>query len=533
MQESEQRLLMLIDDEPAQCRLISALASREGWRTIIARDSESAIATLGTRQGMQLGAIILDQWVPGDDACTLIAELKARRPALPILMLTTSSSPLLAVEAMRAGATDYLIKPVAPERLLQALRSATSRETSASELQPLTEKIGATLDFDSMIGASPAFRAALAVAAKAARTHGTVLIEGESGTGKEMLVRAMHAASPRAKAPLRIVNAGGTSASQLESALFGHEKGAFPGAFERNIGMFQHADGGTLVIDEVDRLPASVQERLVRFLTRGDIQPVGARHSFRVDVRLIVCANAGLRDLVHIGDFDADLHALLTQTQVQLPSLRERPADIPALARHFLARIGEQPGLRPLGITDGALALLAAYDWPGNVRQLQATLFRGRRVLRRRGADRAGFPEPFEHDRRRKPPRAQRYGRSRHHSVRGRRKPAPAGRHRSGRHPPGHRPLSRPHDRGRQKARHRALDALPQAVRARDRQRGLTSGQLAEIRQRRVAQPAPDMQGLNRLGHIVNADHLASGVHRLQRQHNRTSHALVRRRLVG
>ncbi|ABD26282.1 two component, sigma54 specific, transcriptional regulator, Fis family [Novosphingobium aromaticivorans DSM 12444] len=376
MQESEQRLLMLIDDEPAQCRLISALASREGWRTIIARDSESAIATLGTRQGMQLGAIILDQWVPGDDACTLIAELKARRPALPILMLTTSSSPLLAVEAMRAGATDYLIKPVAPERLLQALRSATSRETSASELQPLTEKIGATLDFDSMIGASPAFRAALAVAAKAARTHGTVLIEGESGTGKEMLVRAMHAASPRAKAPLRIVNAGGTSASQLESALFGHEKGAFPGAFERNIGMFQHADGGTLVIDEVDRLPASVQERLVRFLTRGDIQPVGARHSFRVDVRLIVCANAGLRDLVHIGDFDADLHALLTQTQVQLPSLRERPADIPALARHFLARIGEQPGLRPLGITDGALALLAAYDWPGNVRQLQATLFR-------------------------------------------------------------------------------------------------------------------------------------------------------------
>lgn len=376
MQEPEQRLLLLIDDEPAQCRLITALASREGWRTIIARDSESAIATLGTRQGMQLGAIILDQWVPGDDACSLIAELKARRPALPILMLTTSASPLLAVEAMRAGATDYLIKPVAPERLLQALRSATTRESDACELQPLTEKIGATLDFDSMIGATPAFRAALAVSAKAARTHGTVLIEGESGTGKEMLVRAMHAASPRSKTALRTINIGSISANQIESVLFGHEKGAFPGAFERHIGALQHADGGTLVIDEIDRMPEPMQDRLVRFLEKGDVQPIGARHSFRVDVRIIACANAGLRDLVDMGDFRADLHALLAQTQVILPALRQRSGDIPALARHFLTRIGEQPGLRALGITDGALALLAAYDWPGNVRQLQATLFR-------------------------------------------------------------------------------------------------------------------------------------------------------------
>lgn len=376
MQEPEQRLLLLIDDEPAQCRLISALASREGWRTIIARDSESAIATLGTRQGMQLGAIILDQWVPGDDACALIAELKARRPALPILMLTTSASPLLAVEAMRAGATDYLIKPVAPERLLQALRSATTRESDACELQPLTEKIGASLDFDSMIGATPAFRAALAVSAKAARTHGTVLIEGESGTGKEMLVRAMHAASPRAKTPLRTISIGSIPANQIESVLFGHEKGAFPGAFERHIGVLQHADGGTLVIDEIDRLPEPMQERLLHFLERGDVQPIGARHSFRVDVRLIACGNYGLRDLVETGDFREDLHALLAQTQVILPALRQRSGDIPALARHFLTRIGDQPGLRPLGITDGALALLAAYDWPGNVRQLQATLFR-------------------------------------------------------------------------------------------------------------------------------------------------------------
>ncbi|MCW1383442.1 sigma-54 dependent transcriptional regulator [Novosphingobium sp. KCTC 2891] len=376
MTEPEDRLLMLIDDEPAQSRLVSALAAREGWRTIIARDTETAIATLGTRQGMQLGAIILDQWVPGDDACTLIAELKARRPALPILMLTTSSSPLLAVEAMRAGATDYLIKPVSPDRLLQALRAATTREVPNAELQPLTEKFDTTLDFDSMIGAAPAFRAALAIAAKAARTQTTVLIEGESGTGKEMLVRAMHAASPRAKAPLRIVNAGGIPANQIESVLFGHEKGAFAGAFERHVGALQHADGGTLVIDEIDRLPTHVQQRLAEFLARGDVQPIGARHSFRVDVRLLLCSNAALRDLAEADLFDTGLADALAGLIVHLPPLRQRAGDIPALARHFLARIGEQPGLRPLGVTDGALALLGAYDWPGNVRQLQATLFR-------------------------------------------------------------------------------------------------------------------------------------------------------------
>jgi DNA-binding NtrC family response regulator len=376
MAELEQRLLMLIDDEPAQCRLITALAAREGWRTLVVSDSETAIATLGTRQGMQLSAIILDQWVPGDDACSLIAELKSRRPAIPILMLTTSASPLLAVEAMRAGATDYLIKPVAPDRLMLALRSATTREAPRQELAPLTEKMPASLDFDAMIGAAPTFRAALAVAAKAARGHGPVLIEGETGTGKEMLVRAMHAASPRAKAPLRIVNIAGTPANSIESVLFGHEKGAFPGAFDRQIGALQHCDGGTLVIDEVDRLPTSVQMRLAESLQRGDVRPIGARYSFKIDVRVIAASNLPLADLVATGNFLPELVAALSATQVRLPPLRERGGDIPALARHFLARIGEQPGLRPLGITDGALSLLGAYDWPGNVRQLQAVLFR-------------------------------------------------------------------------------------------------------------------------------------------------------------
>ncbi len=376
MADFDQRLLMLIDDEPAQSRLITAIAARDGWRTLVVRDSETAIATLGTRQGMQLAAIILDQWVPGDDACSLIAELKSRRPAMPILMLTTSASPLLAVEAMRAGATDYLVKPVAPDQIMQALRAATTRETPRAELQPLTEKMPSTPDFEAMVGAAPTFRAALAVAAKAARGHGPVLIEGESGTGKEMLIRAMHAASPRSRAPLRIVNVGGIPGNSVESVLFGHEKGAFPGAFDRQIGAMQHCDTGTLVIDEIDRLPMPAQQRLLESLQRGDVRPVGAKYSYRVDVRLIAASNLPLRDLTEDGHFLPELLSAIGATTVTLPALRDRQGDIPALARHFLARIGEQPGLRALGITDGALTLLASYDWPGNVRQLQAALFR-------------------------------------------------------------------------------------------------------------------------------------------------------------
>lgn len=375
-QRAETRLVMLIDDEPAQSRLISAIAARDGWRTIVASDAESAIAMLGTREGMQLSAILLDQWVPGEDACALIAELKERRPALPILMLTTSASPLLAVEAMRAGASDYLVKPVSPERLMEALRAVTARETPRDELAPLTEKMSASLDFDAMIGTAPKFRTALAQAAKAARGHGHTLIEGESGTGKEMLMRAMHAASPRSKASLRIINVANVPPNSLESVLFGHEPNAFPGAFDRQIGALQHCDGGTLVLDEVDRLRPVQQERLKEALESGIIRPVGATHGFRVDVRILSASNLPLETLVSAGHFDADLANKLAPTKIALPALRERTGDIPALTRHFLARIGEQPGLKALSVSDGALALLAAFDWPGNVRQLQSVLFR-------------------------------------------------------------------------------------------------------------------------------------------------------------
>ncbi|MEE4155084.1 MAG: sigma-54 dependent transcriptional regulator [Erythrobacter sp.] len=370
------KLVMLIDDEPAQSRLISAIAARDGWRTVVASDAETAIAMLGTREGMQLSAILLDQWVPGDDACNLIRELRERRPALPILMLTTSASPLLAVEAMRAGASDYLVKPIAPDRLMEALRAVTAREAPRDELAPLTEKMSASLDFDAMIGTAPPFRTALAQAAKAARGHGHVLIEGESGTGKEMLMRAMFGASPRAKAPLRVINIASIPPNSIESVLFGHEPNAFPGAFDRQIGAMQHCDGGTLLLDEIDRMPLATQQRLREALETGIVRPVGATHGFRVDVRLLSASNIELETLVAGKQFDAELAHRLGPTRITLPPLRDRAGDIPALTRHFLARIGEQPGLLHLSVSESALGLLAAYDWPGNVRQLQSVLFR-------------------------------------------------------------------------------------------------------------------------------------------------------------
>ena len=376
MATMDTRLLLLIDDEPAQGRLIGALAAREGFRSIVAGTSEEAIARLNGEEGDHVAVILLDQWVPGEDACGLIRELKSLRPDVPVLLLTASTSPLLAVEAMRAGATDYLMKPVAPERLQQALRSATRREAPQAELQPLAEKLASALDFDAMVGTAPPFRTALAKAATAARGHGHVLVEGETGTGKDMLLRAMHAASPRAKAPVRSINVGAMPTSTLDSLLFGHERGAFAGAFDRQVGVLQLCDGGTLILDEVDRLDMAIQQRLADVLTSGVVRPTGAAHGFRIDVRLLAASDRPLAELVAAGEFDPTLFTKLGATQILLPPLRERAGDIPALTRYFLAKIGNRPGLRQHSIADSALSLLEAYDWPGNVRQLQAVLFR-------------------------------------------------------------------------------------------------------------------------------------------------------------
>ncbi|MFM9829543.1 MAG: sigma-54-dependent transcriptional regulator [Sphingomonas sp.] len=392
MTRNGQRLLMLIDDEPAQRRLVAALAARGGWRAIFASHGEMAIAMLGTQDGMQLDAVLIDHWAPDADTCGLIAELRARRPALPILMLSANGSVARAVDAMRGGASDFLVKPLAPERLLSALDAAVAAQTSG-ELRPLTEKMPAAIGFDEIVGADPQFRTALAIAAKAARARVPVLIEGEVGVGKDVVAQAIHAASPRNKKPLETLRCAAMPANLIESELFGHEQGAFTGAFERKIGRLIEADGGTLFIDEVCCMSPDAQFKLLHFLQTNEVCPIGARHAREVDVRIIAGGNSRLIEEVEAGRFREDLYYRLNVVHVALPPLRERTGDIPALARHLLARIAQQPGLRPIGITDDALQLLVNYDWPGNVRQLQNALFRAAVLCETNALARGDFPQ--------------------------------------------------------------------------------------------------------------------------------------------
>lgn len=393
MSDADIPLLLLVDDEPAQRRLNMALASRAGWRAICATNAEDALAMLDTREGMRLSAVIIDDWTPGLEATALIRAIHAKRAHLPVLILTANGSAALAVEAMRAGAFDFLIKPIAPENFLAALQSVLTSPRDQGEMRPLTEKIRAPLGFDEIIGSSPTFRAALAIAAKAARARVPILIEGESGVGKEVIAHAIHAASPRARAPMVTVNCGAIPPNLVESDLFGHERGAFTGAFDRHVGKFMMANGGTIFLDEISELPLDAQVKLLRVLQEGEIQPVGARMPSQVDVRVIAATNKKLIDEVEAGRFREDLYYRLNVVQLTIPPLRERSGDIPALARHLLDRISAQPGMRSLGVTSEAIKLLMRHDWPGNVRQLHNTLFRAAVLCEGDALTPADFPQ--------------------------------------------------------------------------------------------------------------------------------------------
>lgn len=393
MSDVENPVLLLVDDEPAQRRLNIAMASRAGWRTLTANNADDAIELLTSREGARLSAVIVDDWTEGDEASKLIRDIHSVRPQLPVLVLTANGTAAKAVEAMRAGAHDFLIKPIAPDSFLSALQVVINHAGAGGELRPLTEKIRTPLGFDEIIGSSPTFRAALAIAAKAARARVPILIEGESGVGKEVITHAIHAASPRARMPLVTVNCGAIPTNLVESDLFGHERGAFTGAFDRHVGKFMTANGGTIFLDEISELPLEAQVKLLRVLQDGEIQPVGARMPSQVDVRVIAATNKRLIEEVEAGRFREDLYYRLNVVQLTIPPLRDRMGDVPALARHLMDRIAAQPGLHSLGITTEAINLLMRHDWPGNVRQLHNTLFRAAVLCEGDALTAADFPQ--------------------------------------------------------------------------------------------------------------------------------------------
>jgi DNA-binding NtrC family response regulator len=370
MREEVLRSLLLVDADPAERRMVSATASRAGWSLVSAACAETAAGLLQVPHGREVRAALLSSWNP-DTGPSLISAMRSVRPELPVIVLADGGSVALAVDAMRAGASDFLAKPVAPERLLEALSAHRDRRRAAGELAPLSEKLAPDLALEELVGASPDFRAALAVAAKAARNRLPILIIGEPGTGKEAFARAIHAASLRARGPIVQVDCKAVAANIIDSTLFGHVAGAFPGAFSEKVGSVVQADGGTLMLDEIGDLPAETQATLDRVLATGEVRPVGCNGSNSVDVRLIATSSRPLPD-----DFDARLAERIAATSVIIPPLRDRASDIPALARHLLGRIADQRGLKTLSIGNDALAVLMRYGWPGNVRQLAGVLFR-------------------------------------------------------------------------------------------------------------------------------------------------------------
>jgi DNA-binding NtrC family response regulator len=376
MTPSGSRLLMLVDADAGRQRVVSTLAAREGWRTVVSETSTALQSALGTPEGIMVDAVAIGEPGCGTDAAAIVTAIRVGRPALPILVIATEAAPETPVEAMRAGATDFLAHPVTHDRLKVALAAAVSQKVPQGELRPLTEKIASPLGFGDIVGSDPAFRAALAIAAKAARARVPILIEGEAGTGKDMIAGAIHVSSPRERKQLVAVNCAAVPSNLIESELFGHEKGAFTGAFAKHTGKAVEADGSTLFLDEIDALTPEAQAKLVRLIETGEVHPIGARGFHDVDVRIVGAANCRLMDKVRAGRFREDLYYRLATVHITVPPLRDRRSDIPALTRHLLKRIAQKPGLKSLSITDEALGLLMSYHWPGNVRQLQNVLFR-------------------------------------------------------------------------------------------------------------------------------------------------------------
>jgi DNA-binding NtrC family response regulator len=369
-------IILIADDDPVQRRLLEALTRRFGYEVETVEGGEQALARMTQVSAPPIALLVLDLVMPDLDGMGVLARMREQKILLPVIVQTAHGSIETVISAMRAGALDFVVKPVNPERLQISIKNALSVDALAGEVRRISRRAQGVLTFKDIVSRSSEMTRVIRLGERSAHSSIPVLIEGESGVGKEIVARAIQGASDRRGKPFVTVNCGALPANLVESILFGHEKGAFTGATDKHVGKFVEANGGTLFLDEIGELPLDLQVKLLRALQEGEIDPIGAKRPTRVDIRLISATNQNLIELVKLGRFREDLFYRLNVFPISIPPLRARREDIPDLARRFCARFAAEEGRNIRGLTAEAIALLSSYEWPGNVRQLENAVFR-------------------------------------------------------------------------------------------------------------------------------------------------------------
>jgi two-component system NtrC family response regulator len=360
--------ILIVDDDSSQRRLIEFWLQEEGYSTLTATDGKSGLQLFEERSPK---LIITDLRMPGIDGLDLLGRVKGIDQDMPVILITAFGTVANAVDAMKLGAADYILKPLNPEELKLSVRRALEHKQLVDENQYLRDFAEATFRFENLVGNSRKMRDVFEVAAQVARRDSTVLLLGESGTGKELLAKAIHQNSPRSKKPFVTINCGAIPESLIESELFGHRKGSFTGALTDRVGKFEAANEGTVFLDEIGDLSPSLQIRLLRVIQEREIDKIGYPQPVRVNVRIIAATHRNLRTMVEDAQFREDLFYRLSVVTINLPALRERKEDIPLLIDHFLKKHCGRYQIPALSISDEALEVLMGHNWPGNVRELE------------------------------------------------------------------------------------------------------------------------------------------------------------------
>ncbi|RUX31535.1 sigma-54-dependent Fis family transcriptional regulator [Mesorhizobium sp. M7A.F.Ca.US.011.01.1.1] len=369
--------ILIVDDDPVQRRLLEAAVTRFGYSAIVVDGGAAALDILDGPGAREVSVVILDLVMPGLDGIGVLKAMRERDIHVPAIVQTAQGGIETVVSAMRHGAFDFVVKPASPDRLQASIGNALKVEAVEGEVKRTSRRRGGLLTFKDMITHSPAMDRVIRLGQKAAASNIPILIEGESGVGKELVARAIQGSGDRRSKPFVTVNCGAIPDNLVESILFGHEKGSFTGATDKHTGKFVEAHSGTLFLDEIGDLPLDVQVKLLRAVQDGEVDPVGGRSTVRVDIRLISATHRNLLQQVKDGKFREDLFYRLNVYPIFVPPLRDRRDDIPYLVTHFMEKVAPaDPHRRLQGISAAALAVLQAYDWPGNIRQLENAVFR-------------------------------------------------------------------------------------------------------------------------------------------------------------